>query len=419
MITCRECGQRNASGTTFCENRACGAFLRWSTAVSSRPLASPSAAHRPGWGTGNQGRRRLGNTWLSARLGRHELSVAPGATVETNVNVRNNGCPTDRYDIRLLGEATLWATVDPPALDLAPGAEGTARLIFRPPRQPDLAAGPHTFRLVAASRQHPHATAAAEGTVEVAPFHEVETWLRPQVVEGRRGSFDIGLANDGNVAVTTRVEADDPTGALALRVSHPVVSVPAGGRGMVTVHARHHRRALWGAPRALPFRVVAHSGGAPPHTMDAELVYRPLIPPLGRCWMAVLRVVLTLAGAALMIAGAFADWLPGVDGVDLTYNAFADTAFPADAPARPTSVDATFASVGLAPIGFGVVALVGMASRSRVPTRLAAGITLLLVAAFAVTVIDADLSLGLGVYVVAAGTTLALAGSSWPLAPRR
>lgn len=418
MITCRECGQRNASGTTFCENRACGAFLRWSTAVSPRPSASQSAG-RPGWDTGNQLRTRLGNTWLSATLGSHELSVEPGSAVETDIVVRNNGCPADRYDIRLLGEATLWATVDPPALDLAPGAEGVARLIFRPPRQSDLAAGPRPFRLVASSSRYPHAMAAAEGTVEVLPFNQVETWLQPQVVDSRRGSFDMGLANGGNVAVTTSVEADDPAGALALRVSHPVVSVPAGGRGMVTIHARAHRRALWGATRSHPFRVVARSGAAPPRTMDAQLVNRPLIPPPGRSWSGVLRALLTVVGSALMIAGAFADWLPGVDGVDVTYGAFAEAAFPTGAPSRPASVDATFASVGLAPIGFGVLALVGIAGRSRAPTRLAAGITFLLVAAFAVTVIDADLALGWGVYVVAAGTGLALAGSSGPLAPRR
>lgn len=418
MITCRECGQRNASGTTFCENRACGAFLRWSTAESSGP--SPSAATGgPEWGSVHPGRASLSDIAPAVRLGGHRLSVEPGTTVETDVTVRNTGGDADHYDLRLLGEATLWATVDPPTLHLPPGAEGTARLILRPPRQPDLAAGARPFRLVAASRRHPHATAAAEGTVEVVPFHDVETWLRPLVVDGRRGTFDMGLANGGNVAVTTRVEADDPAGALVLRVSHPVVSVPAGGRGMVTVHARPHRRALWGAPRAHPFRVVARSDDAPPRTMEAELVYQPVIPPLGRRWMAVMRVLLTMTGAALMIAGTFVDWLPGVDGVDLSYDAFAEAAVEAGASSRPASVDATFASVGLAPIGFGLLALVGMASRSRAPTQLAAGLTFLLVAAFTVTVVNADLSIGWGVYLVGAGTALALAGSCWPVAPRR
>ena len=62
------------------------------------------------------------------------------------------------------------------------------------------------------------------------------------------------------------------------------------------------------------------------------------------------------------------------------------------------------------PIVFAVFAVLGLASRTGLLTRLAAGFALLLMIVFVFTVANAGLSLESGVFVVILGTILALVG---------
>ena len=64
----------------------------------------------------------------------------------------------------------------------------------------------------------------------------------------------------------------------------------------------------------------------------------------------------------------------------------------------------------LIPMVLAVFALLGLASRTGLLTRLAAGFALLVMIAFAFTVANAGLSLGPGVFIVILGSVLALIG---------
>lgn len=410
MIICKECGHRNSDGTTFCANRTCGAFLEWSGDIQPTEQVPAAPVRGPGWGA--SGARHVGpsEVGLTARLSEHELSVDPGASVECEVTVRNTGTVVDRYAFQVLGDAARWTRVDPPTVNLVPDAQGTARVTFTPPRSPQVVAGLRPFRLVATSHEDPRASAYADGTVNVGPFHDVTTALQPQIVEGRSGVYQVGLANRGNVPATVRLDADDAQAALALRVAPPTVSVPPGANAAVKVQARPRNGTLSGAPRHYPFRVVAQTGWDPPRTMDGQLRYRPMLPPLSRSWLIPLRVLLTLLGALLMFVGANGGWYAGVDGTDLTYEGYVESVFETETPPPPDSVDSVFVSVGLVPIVFAVFAVLGLASRTGLLTRLAAGFALLVMIVFVFTVANAGLSLESGVFVVILGTILALVG---------
>jgi hypothetical protein len=410
MIICKDCGHRNPNGTTFCENRTCGAFLEWSGDVQPTEQVPAAPVRGPGWGASGPSHVGPSEVGLTARLAEHELSVDPGAGVECEVTVRNTGTVVDKYALQVLGDAARWTRVDPPTVNLVPDAQGTARVTFTPPRSPQVVAGLRPFRLVATSHEDPRASAFADGTVNVGPFNDMSMALQPQIVEGRAGVYEVGLANRGNVPATVRIDADDAQGALALRVAQPTVSVPPGGSAAVRVQARPRNGRLSGTPRPYPFRVVAQTGWDAPRIMDGQLRYRPMLPPLSRNWLIPLRVLLTLLGALLMFVGANGEWSPGVDGTDLTYDNYVESAFETETPPPPESVDSIFVSVGLVPIVFAVFAVLGLASRTGLLTRLAAGFALLVMIVFAFTMTNAGLSLESGVFVVILGTILALLG---------
>jgi hypothetical protein len=438
MIICRRCGHRSPTGATFCENRECGAFLEWEgdaqpteaihpppapgpAREASRPAPSspappgptppaPANPAQPGHAPPRPSPAGPAQVGLTARLAEHELAVEPGESVESEITLRNTGTVVDRYAIQVLGDAARWTTVDPPSVNLVPGAEGSARVVFNPPRSPDVVAGPRPFRLVATSSEDQTTSAFTDGTVEVGQFHDVTATLHPQTVEGRSGTYHVTIANRGNAPASVNVGATDPQGALAFRISHPVATMPPGRDGTVTVQAQPQSGTLSGAPRPYRFQVVADDGIDPVRPMDAQLVYRPRLPPISRSWLLPLRIVLTLLGALLMVLGAFANWFPGVDGTDLTYDTYAQTVFQAEAPSPPEAIDTTLVSMGIVPIVLAVLAALGLVGATGKLTRFAAGLALLLMIVFAVTVATADVSLAAGVSVVIVGTIIALAG---------
>src|SRR5437764_2371574 len=68
------------------------------------------------------------------------------------------------------------------------------------------------------------------------------------------------------------------------------------------------------------------------------------------------RIILTVLGAAGLIAGGFLDWIRGMSGVDLSARAFYQRTFVHDGNLVTT--------VGFAMIVLGLVALLGLAPRS-------------------------------------------------------
>lgn len=77
----------------------------------------------------------------------------------------------------------------------------------------------------------------------------------------------------------------------------------------------------------------------------------------------VLRIVLTLVGAAGMIVGAFLHWIHGITGVQLEARALWRTEF--------VSTSTFFRTVGFVVIVLGLLAIVGLAPRGGWLTRLA------------------------------------------------
>ncbi|MGH2710468.1 MAG: hypothetical protein ACRDH9_04585 [Actinomycetota bacterium] len=137
-----------------------------------------------------------------------------------------------------------------------------------------------------------------------------------------------------------------------------------------------------------------------------------------------LRIVLTLIGAAGMIAGAFLAWfnfgdapagvdLPGNKGIEMSWKIL--YAPENGSPTYPFDND-FFTSIGFVAIVLGLLAVLGLALRTGWLSRLAGALAIVAVVLYAITlyrVPGADLSIsdfGIGVWVAAASGLIVLIG---------
>jgi hypothetical protein len=119
------------------------------------------------------------------------------------------------------------------------------------------------------------------------------------------------------------------------------------------------------------------------------------------------RILVTLIGAAAMIVSAFLDWISTRSGVDLGISVLWHT--------NLHTGRYFFTTVGFAAIALGLVAIVGLAPRTGVVTRLAGVLGIVLFVLFVITVYRApgnfDIgALKIGPWVLLVGSVIALVG---------
>ncbi|HSL67638.1 MAG TPA: hypothetical protein VK977_05710 [Actinomycetota bacterium] len=130
----------------------------------------------------------------------------------------------------------------------------------------------------------------------------------------------------------------------------------------------------------------------------------------GTAAMTVVRLILTIAGAAAMIVGAFLTWVKGHDGVDLAFRAYY----------RPVFTNSPFLmSAGAVMILLGLIALVGLADRGGWLSRIAGALGIV---AFVLILISMSRAVGMnlpddigeGLVWSVAGSIVVLIGGSCP-----
>jgi hypothetical protein len=230
-----------------------------------------------------------------ASLASSAVSVEPGAEARVELKVRNNGSVVDELTFSVLGAASSWSTVDPPSLSLFPGAEGTATVIFAPPREPSATAGPAPFGVRVASQEDAAGSTVEEGTITVAAFVDISAELQPHTSRGSRGAkHDLAVDNRGNATLNATVSGSDQEQALGFDIDPPgVVAEP--GHAAFSAVAVKPRKSFWrGTPRTHQFVLAVEATGQPPVTVSGSLLQEPILPP----WF--LRALIALA--AIIVA---------------------------------------------------------------------------------------------------------------------
>lgn len=209
------------------------------------------------------------------------LPVEPGGEAALTVTVRNSGAVVDQFAIEVLGDSSSWATADPPTLSLFPGAEGTARITFRPPRVASTPAGVVRFGVMVRSAEDPDGSRVEEGALDVAPFQATGAELIPRTSHGSRsGRHELAIDNRGNVRLETALEGFDPDRRVRFAFDPPNLSVEPGIAGFGRVVVKPVRTFWRGPARTVPFQVAVRPDGAaaPAVVLDGSYLQESILP---------------------------------------------------------------------------------------------------------------------------------------------
>jgi hypothetical protein len=233
-------------------------------------------------------------------LTENDLTVAAGERVSCSIRIRNSTAVVDHFRLDIVGDAADWARIEPAAVNLLPGAEQTAELVFEPPRSSAVPAATVPFGVRMRAQENPEVSSVAEGTVTVEPFVEVAAELVPRTSRARRRArHQLIVDNNGNADAPVEVFASDPDRLLRLRVQPPAAILRPGKATFITVRVRPRKRFLTGPDRPMPFQVAVVRPDTEPLTNDGVVVQRALLP----AWSP--RAILV---AVAVVAGGLALW---------------------------------------------------------------------------------------------------------------
>ena len=233
----------------------------------------------------------------AAHLEATTLPVTPGGEAGVEIRVRNSGGVVDQFTLEVVGDAAPWSSAEPPSVSLFPAAEERARIVFRPPRTAQVAAGPMPFGVRVQSREDPAGSVVEEGVLEVEPFTDTFAELIPRTSRGGRGaSHDLALDNRGNTRLNATLSADDPDRLLKFDLRPPSLVADPGTAAFARVGVRP-RRTFWrGPPKSRPFHVRLEAADGPPMSVDGTLLQESLLPP----WL--LKAVAAAIGLLILAA---------------------------------------------------------------------------------------------------------------------
>ncbi len=235
----------------------------------------------------------------SATLSQPSAAVDPGGQATVEIKVKNTGTVVDQFAIEVLGDTSAWATADPPTLSLFPDAEGTARVVFRPPRTSSVHAGTQPFGVMVRSHEDPQGSVVEEGTLQIGPFFDSGVELIPRTSRGSRGGrHDLALDNRGNVTLQAALEASDPDKLVRFEFDPPSAFVDPGQAGFAKVRVKPNQTFWRGLPKSHPFQVVVQPEGGSPLTADGNFLQEAILPP----WFmrALIALIALVVGAVLL-----------------------------------------------------------------------------------------------------------------------
>jgi hypothetical protein len=224
------------------------------------------------------------------------VATEPGHSVVVDLRLKNTGTVVDEFTLDVLGDAAGWAVVDPPTLSLFPGAEGTAKAVFSPPRAATTPAGQVAFGLRARSKEDPAGSAVEEGTVEVGAYLEPFAELVPRTSRGSgSASHELAVDNRGNARLSAEIEATDADRQLRFDVRPPAVVVEPGMASFAKIKVSPAKRFWRGQPKTRPFQLYVRPAGGTPIALDGTMVQESVLPP----WF--MKALLALLVAAILL----------------------------------------------------------------------------------------------------------------------
>lgn len=238
----------------------------------------------------------------SASFERPTLPVAPGASAEVRLRVRNTGSVVDSFSFEPVGIPADWVTVEPSELRLFPATEEFVTVSVRPPRSSETPLGELTFALRVISAEDPTGSVAEELTLIIGEFGQRFGELHPRTSTGRtKGVHELAVDNFGNTAITPSFIGVEPDNLLQIEVKPPSARIEPGTASIAVVTVRPRRRFWRGQPKSIPFKIAisdAADDDAVPELIDGNFVQQPMVPKW--LWKALIALIALLILAWLL-----------------------------------------------------------------------------------------------------------------------
>lgn len=236
---------------------------------------------------------------------RSVLEAGTDATV--TLSLRNDSDIVEEYSIRVVGDPSDWARVEPPEVTVYPGQSATVVVSLEPPRSSTVLAGEHPYGVHVQPAKHPENAAVPEGVVELRPFYETVAELSPQTAKGKGPErYRVSVANRGNAAVAVALAGKSASDALALILGESRRTVEPGTTWTSELRAEPTERLWRGTPTALPFTVMVMPEEGPETALAGTQYQEPLLPS----WLFKALLAL-LVLAALLVAAVLWGWPDG------------------------------------------------------------------------------------------------------------
>jgi hypothetical protein len=257
-------------------------------------------------------------------------TIEAGGESSVSLRIRNTGEVVDEYHVDAVGDPALWCTIEPTTIRLYPGTTGSVQLVFKPPRGPEAAAGPHAYGVRVMPTEHPDAVTVIEGNLTVAPFTEVRAELLPPTVRGWwHAKPRLAVDNFGNTRATAAVLASAQGNQIGFDIRTPSLQIEPRRAHFGTLGIRPERRLWLGQKVSHPYTVTVQLSGGKPVTVSGTYLQSALLPR----WLGRLAMLLgTLAVAALAL------WFTVAPGVAVTATGELPPATPASSPGSAMSV---------------------------------------------------------------------------------
>ena len=247
----------------------------------------------------------------TARLESNALNVEPGAAVSVRIRFQNTGQIVDEFTFQVLGDAATWASVAPATVPLFPGKEEIATVTFRPPRTPQVAAGPVHFGIRVVSREDPPGSTVEEGVITLGAFADAGAELIPKNSRGSRSALhEVAVDNRGNGQMQATVTAADKDKLLNFSINPTSLAMAPGTAGFARVKVQPRQTFFRGTPKSRAFQVSVQPAGQAPIVLDGSMVQGPLLAP----WM----IPVALGALAALVVLALLWFLavkPGIESV--------------------------------------------------------------------------------------------------------
>jgi hypothetical protein len=231
------------------------------------------------------------------------LAVEALTITGCEARVTNTGTVEAEFSVTIDREAAAWGWVTPPTVTVAPGAEGSVKVLFRLPKAPRPPAGPFPFTVTVTSLTDPSESATADGIVDVQPIQDVVATLNPRTAQGSGPSHHtVAVSNRGNAPVRARLSASDAGGNLDFDFEPVTIEAAAGASAEAKLRVSPKQRLRRGVVER-PFEVVAEADGYETLRVDGSLTQEGAGFSRTAIIVAVVVALLAVGGAAVALVG--------------------------------------------------------------------------------------------------------------------